>query len=75
MQCKKCGNVVGEGKAFCVICGEPVDNSQQMYNNGGNIYQNPQPTQQPMYNQPQQPMYNQPQQPTQNINNGFIFFP
>ena len=62
MICRKCGNKIGEGKAFCVICGEPVENlegpkfiqpdNQQPTNNG--------------YTQPSQPV-----EPNTPVNNGY----
>lgn len=68
MICRKCGNKIGDGKAFCVICGEPVENlegpkfiqsdNQQLINNG--------------YTQPNNQMNNGYAQSNSQINNGYV---
>lgn len=58
MFCRKCGNQINPGSAFCNNCGAPIDTNQQPVNNyqnnaapnmGQNTYQAPQPN---MYQNP-----------------------
>ena len=54
--CQNCGTALGEGTKFCPGCGTPIPQAvpqQQPVQ--------PQPPQQPQYQQPQQPVYQQPQ--------------
>jgi len=82
MICRKCGNKIGDGKAFCVICGEPVENlegpkfiqpdNQQPTNNG---YTQPNSQMNNGYvsqNTYQQPINNGYTQPNNQMNNGYV---
>ena len=65
MFCKKCGNQLNPGAAFCNKCGAPVENSTQPQVNNyqpnmqQNLYQNTQGYQQPNMYQNQQQNMNQ----------------
>ncbi len=81
MICRKCGNKIGDGKAFCVICGEPVENlegpkfiqpdNQQPTNNGYTQSNSQMSNGYVSQNTYQQPINNGYTQPNNQMNNGY----